>query len=179
MSILPLFAAIGETESGDMRQSTLLVGDSLVLRPLRLADRVLARAFGASLDRQLAAGRAPEAAMLLASRAQHIVSPRGRQAVAGDWDHLLRVTRRGQPRRMPAVPVRAGSIVAAEPAIRELVRRLSTPLPVRAQGVAMATVLLTDATGPLYSRDSSVTLAAALEAVITQLDPALPLMQPA
>jgi hypothetical protein len=45
--------------------------------------------------------------------------------------------------------------------------------------VAMASVLLTDATGPVYNRRSSVTLAAALEAAITELDPALPLMRAA
>jgi hypothetical protein len=40
----------------------------------------------------------------------------------------------------------------------------------------MATVLLTDATGPVYRRRSPVTLADALDAAISQLDPALPLM---
>ncbi|HEY1821038.1 MAG TPA: hypothetical protein VGG83_14020 [Trebonia sp.] len=40
----------------------------------------------------------------------------------------------------------------------------------------MATVLLTDATGPVYRRRSPVTLADALDAAIGQLDPALPLM---
>lgn len=136
---------------------------------------MLARALGASLDGQLAAGRPPEAALLLASRARHIVSPRGRQAVAGDWDHLLEVARHGQRTGPRAIGVRADLIAAAEPAIRELVRRLIIPLPVRAQGVAMASVLLTDATGPVYRRDSPISLAAALEAAITQLDPALPL----
>jgi len=161
------------------RWSTLILGDPLVLRPRRLTDRVLAHVFGASLDRQLAAGHAPEAALLLAARAQHIVSPASRMAVAGNWNHLLKVTRSGQLSRSPAISVRADRIAAAEPAIRELVRRLTTPLPVKAQGVAMASVLLTDATGPVYSRNSDVTLAAALEAAITQLDPALPLMQAA
>jgi hypothetical protein len=40
----------------------------------------------------------------------------------------------------------------------------------------MASVLLTDATGPVYNRRSPVTLAAAVAAAATQLDPALPLM---
>jgi hypothetical protein len=42
----------------------------------------------------------------------------------------------------------------------------------------MASVLLTDGAGPVYSRRSRVSLAAALESAITQLDPTLPLMQP-
>ncbi len=157
--------------------SVVTDGDAWVLRPRRLADRVLARAFGASLDRQLAAGRQPEATRLLAARAQDIVSLRSRQAMARNWDHLLRVAHRARGMGEPARPIRGDRIVGAEPAIRELVRCLGTPLPVRAQGVAMASVLLTDATGPVFSRHSRATLAAALEAAIAQLDPTLPLMQ--
>ncbi len=56
---------------------------------------------------------------------------------------------------------------------------MTAPLPVAARGVAMATALLTDALGPVYNRRSRVTLAAALEAAIAQLDPALPLMSEA
>jgi hypothetical protein len=175
----------------------LVLGDPLVLRPRRFADRMLSRAFGASLDRQLAAGCPPETALLLAARAQDIVSMRARGAMAANWDHLLRVARRSQSLQSPQsphypqkaqslqgsrsrlVPLRRRTIVAAEPAIRELMRALTNPLPVRAQGVAMATILLTDATGPVYNPHSPVTLAAALDAAITQLDPALPLMRAA
>jgi hypothetical protein len=156
---------------------TLVVGDPLVLRPLRLTDRLLARIFAVWLDRRLAAASPPEAGLLLAARAQDIVSMRTRRALASHWDHLLRVARRVPQSR--SISIRAGQIAVAEPAIRELARRLSTPLPVTAQGVAMASVLLTDATGPVYNRHSDVTLSAALEEAITHLDPALPLMRAA
>ena len=53
---------------------------------------------------------------------------------------------------------------------------LTAPLPVAARGVAMATELLTDGLGPVYNPYSRVSLAAALETAIAQLDPALPLM---
>ena len=53
---------------------------------------------------------------------------------------------------------------------------MTAPLPVTARGVAMATALLTDAISPVYNPRSRVTLAAALEAAIAQLDPALPLL---
>ena len=165
---------MSDTASTTSPRAALVLGDPFVLRPRRLAGRLLARAFGASLDRQLAAGCPPETALLLAARAQDIVSLRSRRALAGNWDHLLRVARRA-PRGRP-VSVRADRIAAAEPAIRELVRLLSTPLPVAARGVAMASVLLTDATGPVYNRHSTVALAETLEAAIAQLDPALPLM---
>lgn len=149
------------------------------MRPCRLCDRVLARALGASLDSQLAAGHAPESSVLRAARSQDIVSLRRRQAVARDWDHLLRVARRAgaaHPRRLPLCADRIG---AAEPAIRELMTRLAAPLPVSARGVAMASILLTDAAGPVYNRNSRVSLASALAAAISALDPAQPLIDAA
>lgn len=163
--------------SGTPGRGTLVLGDPLVMRPRRVTDAMLARAFGASLDRQLAAGRPPEATLLLAARAQDIVSLRRRQAVARNWEHLLRVARRTAGKRPPASHVCGARIVAAAPAVRELVRRLVVPLPVTARGVAMASVLLTDAIGPVYNRHSHVTLAAALDAAISQLDPALPVIR--
>ncbi len=57
--------------------------------------------------------------------------------------------------------------------------RLTAPLPVTAQGVAAATILLTDATSPVYGRQRHAAVAGLLDAAITQLDPAQPLMAPA
>lgn len=152
-----------------------------------LVDLLLARALGASLDESLASGSDPDSASLLAARAQDIVSLDRRTATAAHWERLLRVARQSAsappvPRpaaRTAAMPVCAGQITAAEPAIRDLVSCLSVPLPVPAQGVAMARVLLADATGPVYNYRSRVSLAAALDAAIAHLDPALPLMRAA
>jgi hypothetical protein len=155
---------------------TLVLGDPVVLEPGRLADRLLARALGASLDRQLAAGCSPESTRLLAARAQEIVQLPRRTALAGNWDHLLRVARRAPSRRTRGVPLRAAAILAAEPAIGELMECLTAALPVGARGVAMASVLLTDPTSPVYSRRGSRTLDDRLRAAIAQLDPAQPLM---
>ena len=144
-------------------------------------QRLLARLLGASLDRQLAAGRPPESSPLLAARARLIVSLPRRTAMAGNWQRVL--TRATGPRAaiartapLAALPIRAQEIIAAANAIEELVTRLEAPLPVPARGVAMATVLLTDAGSPVYSRRSPVSLDAALDAAIAQLDPALPLL---
>jgi hypothetical protein len=155
---------------------SLVIGDPLVLRPGRLADRMLARVFGASLDRQLAAGRPPESAPLLAARAQHIVSLPSRQAVARNWEHVLRRAHRDPAPRLPTAPLCTAQIAAAEPAIRLLVERLTTALPVTAQGVARARLPLTDAIGPVYNSRSAVTLADLLDTAITDLDPARPLL---
>lgn len=157
-------------------------GDSPVVWERRFGDGVLARAFGASLDASLAAGRAPESSRLLAARARQVVALSERRSVAGSWEHLLRVAHRARRARRlgvrvtaAAVPVQAERIVAAEPVIRDLIGRLAVPLPVPARGVAMARVLLSDAAGPVYSRRAGVGLAAAVEAAAAQLDPALPL----
>jgi hypothetical protein len=101
----------------------------------------------------LAAGSPPESSRLLAARARDIVAPNRRRAVAGCWERLLRVAHGAQRvRRSPAVPVCADRVAEAEPAIRRLVNQLQAPLPVPARGVAMARVLLTDATSPVYHR---------------------------
>lgn len=155
---------------------TLVLGDPLVLRPFRLADRLHARLLGASLDHQLAAGCPPESNRLLAARAQDIVALPRRTAVARSWDHLLRAARRAPAVRTRAVPLNAAAILAAEPAIRELMDRLTAPLPVTARGVAAATIPLTDAASPIYQRQHPEALAELLDIAITQLDPAQPLL---
>jgi hypothetical protein len=157
-------------------QRTIVTDDPLALRPSRLTDRTLSRVFSASLDRQLAAGRVPESSRLLAARAQHIVALRSRQKMARNWENLLRRARRAHGAYNPAIPVRSDRIVAAEPDVHELVRRMTAPLPVPARGVAMATALLTDALSPVYNPRSEDSLPAALEAAIAELDPALPLI---
>jgi hypothetical protein len=158
-----------------MQHATLVLGDPLVMRPCRPADRLLAHALGASLDRDLASGREPEASWLLAARAQDIVSLGRRRALARDWDHLLAVAGRADGRRHHARPIRAERVNAAEPAIRELTMRLSAPSPVAARGVAMASVLLTDATGPVYNRRDGGPLDERLRRVSAELDPAAPI----
>lgn len=167
-------------------ESTVKFVGPFVVRPRRPGDGVLARAFGASLDASLAAGCPPESSRLLAARARDIVALRRRRSVAGSWEHVLRVARRaqragraGSRATAAAVPVCADRIVAAEPAIRDLMNRLAAPLPVQARGVAMARVLLTDATSPVYNRRARVDLGAAVATAAAQLDPALPLLPPA
>jgi hypothetical protein len=166
-----------DTAPGQVARHTLVLGDPFVLRPVRLADRLLARALGASLDQQLAAGRSPESTRLLAARAQDIVSLPRRTSVAQSWGHLLRAARRAPTHLTPAVPLNVAAILAAEPAIRELMERLTAPLPVAAQGVAVATIPLTDATSPVYGRRTPDSLADLLDAAVIQLDPAQPLIR--
>ena len=161
--------------------STLALGDPFALPSRRPGDGVLARVYGASLDASLAAGCPPESSRLLAARARDIVSLRRRRSMAGDWEHVLRVAHRAQRARLAgspstAVPICADRVLAAEPAIRDLLNGLAAPLPVPARGVAMARVLLTDANSPVYNRRAGVALTDAVAAAAAQLDPALPLL---
>jgi len=156
-----------------MNRATLVLDAPLLLRPYRFADQVRARLSGASLDHQLAGGRAPESSATLAARARHIVSLPRRQAMADNWENLLEAAQHSQGKPGLARRIRAAQIIAAGPAIHELARRLRAPLPVSARGVAAATVLLTDGTGPVYSQHSRVPLTAVLESAITQLDPTI------
>jgi hypothetical protein len=155
-----------------MRHAEMTVTPSAAA-PVSAADRVLARMFGASLDRLLATGHAAESDRLLTARAQHIVSLPKRRALARDWEHLLAVAQRSPT---PAVPLCRDRIAAAEPSIRQLVACLRVPLPVPAQGVAAASVLLTDAGGPQYHRPSRADLDDLVREAIVQLDPARPLL---
>jgi hypothetical protein len=141
-----------------------------------MRDRLLARVLATSLDSRLAAGELPESAPLLAARARVIVSPRNRAELARDWERLLDVA--SQPPRAPhrVIPLPREAIIAAAPAIGELVSCLRVPHPAGARGVAAAMTLITGGGGPLYSRHAPVSLEVALRGAIAWLDPALPLL---
>ena len=163
-----------------MRSKTVLLirdpagSGRLVVRPAGMTARLLARMFGASLDRRLAAGDVPESGRLLAARAQHIVALGRRRQLAGNWEHLLRVAARQPPggRRGPLCRDR---ILAAGDEVGDLAVHLRVPLPLTAAGVAAARVLLTDAAGPVYNRRDRTALAARLRQISAELDPRLPL----
>src|SRR5262245_38307912 len=92
LSIMPLPLPAGKSEAEGMETTTLDV--PALIPPRGPRQRVLARLLGASLDRQLAAGRPPESSPLLAARARLIVSLPRRTAMAGNWRHLLAVAAR-------------------------------------------------------------------------------------
>jgi hypothetical protein len=143
-------------------------------RPWRW-DPTLTRVWGMPLDRRLAAGASPESGRLIALRARSLVVPARRQRLASDWDRLVRIARE-RPATVAHVPLRRDRIVGAEEDIRELQRALRASAPVPARGVALASTLLSDGTGPLYNRNSRVDLRAAVQAAIQHLDPSTALL---
>lgn len=138
-------------------------------------DPALTRIRGSLLDRRLAAGAAPESGCLIALRARSLVVPAKRQRLASDWGRLVIIARE-RPATAAHVPLRRDRIVAAEADIRELQRSLRASAPVPARGVAIASILLTDGSGPLYNPASRVSLGAAVQEAIQHLDPSTALL---
>jgi hypothetical protein len=139
-------------------------------RRLHVLDRVLASWRGFSLDARLAAGASPEGDRLLAARASALVNLPRRQKLARDWGRLASLAR-GRPAASARTPLRRDRVVAAAPEILQLQESLRATLPVPVRGVAMASRLLCDATGPVYSRRSAVDLRMALQDAVRQMDP--------
>jgi hypothetical protein len=100
-----------------------------------------------------------------------LVRPATRKQLARDWGRLLQAARTRRPGSLVAMMCR-DRIIAAEPEIRQLQDALRAPLPVPARGVAMASQLLVDGTGPVHNRRSDIDLHNALQAAIRELDPA-------
>ncbi len=164
--------AIGPERSGHTVVLAVGVGNLSELHGgrLRVLDRILASWQGFSLDARLAAGASPEGDRLLAARATALVELGRRQKLARDWGRLARMARQ-RPAASIRIPLRRDRIIAAGPEILQLQDSLRAALPVPVRGVAMASRLLSDATGPLYSRTSPADLRAALRDAIRQMDP--------
>jgi hypothetical protein len=140
--------------------------------PFRLAARVnsgwsraLSRLLARSLDRKLAEGRVPESHLLLAVRAQVLVSPDERLALAHRWDDLLRNAGRPPSPRSPRAPINRDVLLAHETAIRSLLELLVAPTPGHVSGIAKLSWLLSDGTGPVYDRGTAAELAGTLRDV--------------
>jgi hypothetical protein len=133
-------------------------------------DRLLARVRAPSLDRQLAAGRPPESGPALAIRARQIISPAARRELARHWEHVLDLALRPPVPLTRRGPLCRGRIAAAERDAQEMLAVLTGPQPIAARGAAMASVLLSDGTGPLHNRRSPADLAAEVRQATRQMD---------
>jgi hypothetical protein len=129
---------------------------------------VVASLFGHVLDRQLASGRPPAAGRLVAARAEHLLSA-ARWELAQSWLRVLDQARRAPTARNPHAPLCRGRILDAEGDVRTMVHALTSGRNVSPRGVAMAGLLLSDGTGPLYNRSCPVSLPAALGEVTSHL----------
>jgi hypothetical protein len=156
------------------RALTVLLGEQEA--PHRLAAhvnnrwlRAISRFAARSLDRRLAEGCLPESRLFLAVRAQVLVSPVERMALAHCWTDLLTQARRSPVPRTPQVSINRDILLANEPAILAILDLLAAPMSGHIRGIAKLSWLLSDGTGPVYNRREAFALAEALRDAITFL----------
>jgi len=104
------------------RMPNLLDNIILRLNPVRLNP--------ARLDSDLAAGRSPETSSRHAARARGLVSPRMRDALASNWEHLLSIAHAPSGGLSHRAPIQRERVHRAEPEIRELIAALRVTGPI-------------------------------------------------
>jgi hypothetical protein len=169
--------------------------DRPVARSARPWDRFMARMRASRLDSDLAGGASPDATVALALRAQTLIGARARRDVAEGVQRVLATAMQAPTAdRSLAAPARSPQVAAADPLrkpvagrlrvpicrdrVREsseefadLIRRLLADGPVAARGVALASVLLSDGSGPLYHRGNADDVRARVREAVSALDP--------
>ena len=125
------------------------------------------RRFG--LDRRISQGESTHDDLLIAARAQALISPRRRADLACWWQSVTIAAAR-PPSAGRAVRVDRTEALRAEQDINELVQTLRSGQPVSARGVAAARLLLTNGGGPVFRR-TNPSLDAAVREVIGTLNP--------
>jgi len=109
-------------------------------------------------------------------RANLLVEPATRAELAECW--LRTLGRAAQARSVagPRVPLQRSRVFAAHAEIRRMIVALRAQAPVPVRGVAIASVLLSDGTGPLYNARSGLDLRGAVRDAIRHLDPSAQLL---
>jgi hypothetical protein len=158
-------------------QSPLLIAEShdplaVSTHRRRPWDRLLTRWRSLGLDRDLAAGAAPDDSRMLMIRAEQLISPGSRRELARRWDDVLERCARDRGDGRTRIPLQYRQIRAAESEIRRMARMLEGGLPVQVRAVAVASLLLTDGTGPLYNPAACEELPAWVRLAVETLDPA-------
>ncbi len=147
--------------------------DCVTTRAATPLERLVCHVRAAKLDRDLAGGVSPDASATLALRAQILVRPSMRRALARRVEQLVVEATLG---RTPCptearVPIRRDRILDAADALQVLIDHLLTRGPVPARGVAQVRVLLTDGAGPIYYPGDTDDLRACVLGAVEQLEP--------
>ena len=150
----PASPARGASERPGRLRAVLPVGRCAVRalasgwRRVRLG--VIVRWQAARLDRDLADGVSLRSSDAHVLRAVRITGRRRRANLADGLARVLRSASDSRGRFSAAVPPDRRAVLAARPVIEALERRLLSPEPVAARGVAMLGELLAEPTSPLY-----------------------------
>lgn len=136
-------------------------------------ERIVSYLRASKLDREIASGASPEATVSLALRAQALVRPSMRRALARRVEELLEEATSGRTQQFAGVRISVprDRILDAADALQTLVDHLRAAGPVPARGVALVRVLLTDGAGPLYYPDGIDDLTAIILDAVQQLEP--------
>jgi hypothetical protein len=138
-----------------------------------LRARVGAALRRADLTRALAAGADPGASDELALRARQLTSERNRRTLARTLRRTLAEAQRPPMTRGRAVIIDRAAVLHAKDSIAEMIERLESANPVRAQGVALLEQILTNADrSPLYNRSESGALRRVIRVATAALDAA-------
>jgi hypothetical protein len=143
----------------------------VVARRRRPWDHLVTGLRSTTLDRELAAGCSADAVRIRALRADQLVTPAHRRRLGREWQGLVARAHSGPEVFSSRVPLRHTRVLAAEHDILALADALRSPLPVPARGVALAQLLLTDGSGPLYSAGNRADLGQAVRDATRHLDP--------
>jgi len=139
---------------------------------VRLRDRLAARLRAAHLDRELATGIPPETDPALLLRAERLIKPSMRRALARDLRRIMRDARGGHVWLEARIPSRRREVTEAADELEQLAARLDDDAgPVEPRGVALVRRLLTDGCGPLYFTGAAEHLRAAVERAMHVLEP--------
>jgi hypothetical protein len=131
------------------------------MNELRLRLWVRARRW--RLDHELATCDAPYGTPPRALRARQLDDPRARADLARSLRRIVAEAERDRVVLLSsAVPIRSAAIRDSREALLGLAERLENPAAVNPRGLARVRLLLTDATGPIFSPSSAVSLPAAI-----------------
>jgi len=123
------------------------------------------------LTRALAKGVDPSAGDELALRARQLTSERNRKMLARSLRRTIADGHLPARTRARVSIIDRRGVLNAEAAIVEMIERLLSPLPVRAEGMAMIELILTNADGsPLYNRSEPGALRRMVRDAIAALD---------
>jgi hypothetical protein len=134
-------------------------------------DRLWARLGARRLDADLAAGASPDASVRLALRARMLVRTSVRRDLARSTQRVLAAAAGPTAGPRLPVPVCRDRVSDAAGELAEVITGLLRPGPVPARGVAKVSILLGDASGPLYHRSSGQDLRATARETAEALSP--------
>jgi hypothetical protein len=133
--------------------------------------RAIVRWHAARLDREFAAGISVHSSDAHARRAITITGRRRRACLEPGLARALRGASDSGARLTAAIPPDRRPVLGARPVIEALERRLLSPEPVAARGVAMLGELLAEPTSPLYRSQDRGALGSRLRAAAAALEP--------